>query len=133
MMTNDEKEAVGAFFERVKVETDRRLAASKQRGVPPQMAKVAAAQNALRGCMEVVFDHCLPYDQLFVMEMAIRLASYAISSAPIEAHKKMCELVAEALPGALERRVREGIAMHTQWGTGPGDASPNIPSKGDIQ
>jgi hypothetical protein len=134
-ITNQDRAHIRRIFGKIRAETDR-LTAEKIRTTGtkthPDIDKIIAAQNTLRRCIEVVFDECLPYDDVFCGELAIRLAAYAISAVPIERHGTVLQAVVEALPAALARRVREGVVIKTQWVT-DGVRHPNIPRKGDVQ
>lgn len=90
------------------------------------------AQNTLRVCMEVVLNESLPYDQLFCAELAVRLAAYAITVAPIEDHDALVRAVQGALPGAVETKRREGAIIRTSWMT-DGAERPNVPDPGQVQ
>ncbi|MBY5849630.1 hypothetical protein HFN51_03530 [Rhizobium leguminosarum] len=134
-ITNQDRAHIRRIFGKIRAETDR-LTAEKIRSTGtrthPDIDKIIAAQNTLRRCIEVVFDECLPYDDVFCGELAIRLAAYAISAVPIERHGIVLQAVVEALPAALARRVREGVVIKTQWVT-DGVRHPNVPRKGDVQ
>ncbi|MBB4574435.1 hypothetical protein [Rhizobium lentis] len=134
-LTNQDRANIRRIFAKIRGDTDR-LTAEKVRATGasthPDIAKIIAAQNTLRKCIEVVFEECLPYDEVFCGEMAVRLAAYAISAVPIERHQDTLEAVVEGLPSALARRVRDGVIIRTEWETG-GVRHPNVPRKGDVQ
>ena len=134
-VTNQDRANIRRIFAKIREDTDR-LTAEKISATGtkthPDIDKIIAAQNTLRRCIEVVFEECLPYDDVFCGEMAIRLAAYAISAVPIERHQLLLEAVVEGLPAALARRVREGAVIRTEWQT-DGVNHPNIPRKGDVQ
>ncbi|MGR9441646.1 hypothetical protein [Rhizobium leguminosarum] len=134
-VTNQDRANIRRIYSKVREDTDRLTAAKvSSSGVKthPDIDKIIAAQNTLRKCMEVVFEECMPYDEIFCGEMAVRLATYAISAVPIERHGLVLNAVIEGLPAALARRVREGIAIRTEWET-DGVRHANIPRKGDVQ
>lgn len=81
----------------------------------PDTLKTMVAQNALRMCMETVLNECLPYDAHFLAEMAVRLAAYAITAAPIQGHDELVRAVVEALPNAVAEKVRQGATIGTVW------------------
>ncbi|AID18373.1 hypothetical protein PPF1_60 [Rhizobium phage vB_RleM_PPF1] len=134
-VTNQDRANIRRIFAKIREDTDR-LTAEKVRSTGtkthPDIDKIIAAQNTLRCCMEVVFDECLPYDDVFCGELAIRLAAYAISAVPIERHQVLLDAAVEGLPAALARRVRERVVIKTTWET-DGVRHPNIPRKGDVQ
>ncbi len=134
-ITNQDRANIRRVFAKIRQDTDRLVAEKVDRTgtkTHVDIDKIIAAQNAMRTCMEVVFNECLPYDEIFCGEMAVRLAAYAISAAPIERHQVLLEAVVEGLPAALARRVREGVVIRSQWETN-GVVHSNIPRKGDIQ
>jgi hypothetical protein len=134
-ITNQDRANIRRIFAKIREDTDRLTAAKvSSSGVKshPDIDKIIAAQNTLRKCMEVVFEECMPYDEIFCGEMAVRLATYAISAVPIERHGLVLNAVIEGLPAALARRVRDGIAIRTEWET-DGVRHANIPRKGDVQ
>ncbi|NEI60958.1 hypothetical protein [Rhizobium leguminosarum] len=135
IITNQDRAHIRRIFGKIRKETDR-LTAEKIRSTGtkthPDIDKIIAAQNTLRRCIEVVFDECLPYDDVFCGELAIRLAAYAISAVPIERHGVVLHAVIEGLPAALSRRVREGVVIKTEWET-DGVRHPNVPRKGNVQ
>lgn len=134
-ITNQERAAIRRIFEKVKTELAPKIEARKRElggQYPEKMADVIVAQNAIRVCMEVVFNECLPYDAWFCAEMATRLAAYGITAAPIEDHVALTQMVQQGLPDAVANKVRERAIMHTVWTTNGVD-HPNVPSKGQVQ
>ena len=93
----------------------------------PDTLKTMVAQNTLRMCMETVLGECLPYDAHFLAEIAVRLAAYAITAAPIQGHDKLVCAVADALPHAVQQKVSAGATIGTVWEQ-DGVERSNIPS-----
>lgn len=133
-ITNQDRSAIRRIFDKTR-EDVRPLVIAKanEAGVTAtrEMIDFIAAQNALRVSMEVVFQRCLPYGEEFLAEMAARLASYSISAAPIERQQDILTAVVEALPGALETRLKSGSVIKTTWTT-DGVAHPNMPEQGEV-
>lgn len=93
----------------------------------PETLNIMAAQNTLRACMEVVLNECLPYDQRFLGEIGVRLAAYAVTAAPIQDHEALIVAIADALPGAVAEKVRQGAVIKSVWAQ-DGVERPNIPT-----
>ncbi len=138
MITNQDRAAIRRIFDKTKreiaplVEARVKEVRANNLDVPVNTLEVMAAQNTMRICMEVVFNACIPYDRMFCGELAVRLAAYAISAAPIEDQARMVSLVQEALPNALATKLREGAIIKTTWMT-DGIEHPNVPDKGSVQ
>lgn len=105
-------DAVQAEFDRSKI-----LLSEKIKQLPSGMGDVIVAQNTLRTCMEAALIRMLPYDQTALAELAIRLASYAISAAPIDDQAGLVGAVCTTLPSAHARRVAQGVMICTTWET----------------
>lgn len=135
MITNQDRAAVRRIFAKCKDETGqliRKRAAEAGVVLHPQMPNIIAAQNAMRVCLEVILNECIPYDGFYCAEMATRLATYVISAAPIEQHADLLEATIGAMPAALANKIREGAVIRSTWLTN-GVEHPNIPEKGEIQ
>lgn len=121
-------------FRRVKAELEPRLLAeAKEPGKAhlemEDMRNVLVAQNVLRPCLEATLDAMMPVSHLTCLELAIRLASYAISVAPMEDQDKMVELVIAGLPNAHTQRLAQGVVIRTEWKDGEdGPLKPNFPA-----
>lgn len=135
MITNGDRADIRRIFQKTKSDIEPVLTKKCREtgiGAGPQLLNLMAAQNALRTCMEVVLAECLPYDELFLGELAVRMAAYSISAAPIETHEALILAVQDALPRTLSNKLREGAVIRATWTT-DGVEHPNIPAKGDIQ
>lgn len=123
--------AVQAEFDCVKerLETTVSAALGDQAATMPSMADLQYAQNVLRTCMEAVFQKMIPYDERVCAEMAVRLASYAISAAPMEDHEALVALVVQGLPSAHAQRMAKGIRISTEWQMANGSTQPNFPEE----
>lgn len=135
MITNQDRANIRRIFEKTRNDIAP-LVAGKARELnlksDPQLLNLMVAQNTLRCCMEVVLAECMPYDELFCAELAVRLAAYSISATPIERHEYLTKAVQNAIPNALANKIREGAVIKSTWLT-DGIEHPNIPDKGDIQ
>ena len=98
----------------------------------PRFHDMITAQNVLRIALETVLVECLPYDRMFLMELAQRAASYVISAGPVEDHKEMAKAVAATLPDAVTARVSQGTEPRATW-MSDGVQHRNVPSKDDLQ
>lgn len=92
-----------------------------------EFRNIMVAQNVLRPCLEAVFDDLVPFSHLTCMELAIRLASYAISTAPMADQDKLVELVLAGLPNAHSLRLSLGVVIRTGWRDGDEEEKPNFP------
>lgn len=95
----------------------------------PEVRNVQAAQNALRTCLEAIYERMLPYGFTTPIELAIRLASYALSVLPAEHQNEALETFIRSFPTAHRRRIREGTRLEAGWIT-EGRERSNFP-KGD--
>ncbi len=135
-VTNQDRNRIRRLHRRLDAELREKLRETYANAPPNEPVappNVIVAQNVLRIAMEVVIDESTPFDLSFCGELAIRLATYAISAAPIEDQARLVESVQKSLPAALERYVREGFALRTDWvHPGSDQPSPNVPDKKDI-
>lgn len=88
---------------------------------------IQAAQNALRTCIEATLKQAGPYTDLTCIELAIRLASYAVSALPVERQHAALDMVIATLPAAHKARLEKGVVIKTEWMT-DGVAHANIPA-----
>ncbi len=135
MITQQDRNNVRRIFQKAKADTAPLLQGRADAlgiQLDPQMPNIIAAQNALRLCMEVVFNECIPYNEAFLCEMAARMAAYAISAGPIESHGAMTDATLGALPVALANKIKEGAVIRSSWMT-DGVSRPNIPARRELQ
>lgn len=122
-------DAVQAEFDRVLADIGPQL---DQRPEPqfaqPDYRNIQAAQNALRTCIEALLVKMIPYGETVPIELAIRLASYALSALPIEAQEPAVVAFAEIFPTAHSRRISQGIRLSTTWQT-DGRERANFPNR----
>lgn len=104
--------AVEAEYERVLEDIGPVLAESD---TPMGVKQAVVAQNVIRLCMEVVLKRMLPFDEILVGELAIRLASYAISAAPFDQGSKLIRAVEQNLRETHKQRMSQGIMISTAW------------------
>lgn len=132
MITNQDRKAIRRIFRKTAEEAGpqaAQLAASLPERQRATAIKAIVAQNALRVCLEVVYEECMPFDENLCGEIAVRMASYAISMAPIERQEALLEAVMGALPGAHARRLKDRITLLSTWETPHGE-QPNAPKEG---
>lgn len=92
----------------------------------PEAQFIQAAQNTLRTCMEATLQAAGDYSDRTCIELAIRLASYAISALPLECQDEALDAVVRSLPAAHSLRLANGIIIQTVWET-HGVRHPNVP------
>jgi hypothetical protein len=88
------------------------------------IAAVLIAQNTIRPCLEATLKELTPFGVLLLGELAIRLASYAISAAPADIQGDLLQAVMNGLPDAHALRMSKGIALRSVWDVE--DAGPAI-------
>ena len=98
-----------------------------------EIANMQVAQNVLRTCMEAVLQKLIPYSHTTCGDLAIRLASYAMSAAPMEDQEMILAMVLDALPAAHRKRMASGIRISTSWQMRTGDEQPNFPDDPDAE
>lgn len=86
-----------------------------QFGADEDQRAAIVCQNALRTCMEAAIDQAIPFSAALPVELAVRLASYAISVLPIEQHEAALSAVAASLPAAHRARIAKGVMIQTTW------------------
>lgn len=92
-----------------------------------EMRNIIVAQNVLRPCMEATLEALLPYSHLTSLELAIRLASYALSTAPLEDQDKLVAMFLQVFAESHALRTARGIVIGTEWRVGDGPPVPNMP------
>lgn len=117
-------------FKRRKAQMEPELIA--QAGFKPHLANeemrnILIAQDVLQPCLQVVMEQLLPFAHMTAMELAIRLASYALSTAPMEDQAKLVSLFMEAFPNAHDMRLALGIVIPLNWEKGTGEIMVNHP------
>ena len=129
MITPEEISVIQGMTARYKADIN---ALIERKPGPQASVEMLAAQNAIRDCMKAVLNECVPIDVQFCGELAIRLASYAISVAPIEDQDNLVALVVMHLRDTHRDRLRAGVVIKSDWEILSG-MRRNIPDKGDVQ
>lgn len=119
-------------WKRQKAELDPRLLAEAAQPGKAHLANeefrnVLVAQSVLRPCMEATMDSMLPLSHMTVMELAIRLASYALSVAPAKDQDKLVELFLQGFAAAHTARLGLGVVIETGWRDEDGREEDNHP------
>jgi hypothetical protein len=130
-ITKQEIAMIRDMFARTRERTDTLVDAHNNPKAPPFAKKMVAAQNVLKDCITAVVNECVPIDEQFCGELAIRLASYAISIAPVERQEEIARLVAASLPAAHVDRMKRGVVIHSTWMEKDGVERRNMPEKGE--
>lgn len=128
-ITNQEIAVLRKMFAKTKAKTDPLVLAQRNPGAPPYAKNMIAAQNVLKDCITTIVNECMPIEDDFCGELAVRLASYAISIVPVERQQELSEIVAKSLPAAHLARMKAGVGISAQWVT-DGVEHPNMPEKG---
>lgn len=119
--------AVRTDLRKGKSDVDRLLAGrTEPEFQDPDVRFAQAAQNTLRTCLEATFDEAGGFSGGLCVELAIRLASYAISALPLEEQHNALELVLRSLPSAHKARLSKGVVIRVDWMKN-GQVSPNLP------
>lgn len=92
----------------------------------PEIRFIQAAQNTLRTCLEATLQEAGEYSPITCVELAIRLASYAISALPLEHQDEALNAVTANLPSAHSARLAKGVIIQTEWITN-GLRHANVP------
>lgn len=92
----------------------------------PEYRYVQVAQNTLRTCLEATLQQGMPYSEMTCIELAVRLASYAVSALPLESQDAALKMVIDTLPSAHSQRLAAGIIISTEWEAN-GLTQPNVP------
>lgn len=88
---------------------------SLPREVSPEERNLIVAQNTLRTCMEACLERMLPYSAATPLDLAVRLASYALSALPAESQVDAVDQLHEVLKIAHPQRLQQGIRLSTTW------------------
>lgn len=116
-------EAARAEYQRLHRDLGNQLAA-----IPSaEMRNVNVAQNVLRDVLSALLNEMAPYSHETVIEMSRRLASYALSTAPLEDQDAV---VAEHLTGFADfhlMRTAIGAVINSTWRMEDGRDLPNFP------
>lgn len=131
MITNQEIRVIQKMMKRTREKTDRIAEHKFGSEVTEEQKAAIAAQNVLRDCMTVIFNECTPYSEAFPIDLAVRLASYAISNLPVEKQDVAAHLVGKNLPVVHATRLKQGIFLQSTWET-DGVQHKNVPGKEDI-
>ncbi len=130
-ITNQEIAVLKKMVKKTRQKTDPLVIAKNHPGAHPKAQELIAAQNVLRDCISVVLNECMPIDDSFCAELAVRLASYAISVIPLQRQDQACRAVSEALHDAHFSRIRAGVSIPATWIT-DGVEHANVPEKKDV-
>lgn len=73
------------------------------------------SQNVLREAMEVVITQSLPQQHRYFIELAVRLACYAITALPADDQEQAMLLVRDGLFNKLADMQASGVVIKTEW------------------
>ncbi|MED5545747.1 MAG: hypothetical protein VYD90_10900 [Pseudomonadota bacterium] len=98
--------------------------------IPDQeMRNINVAQNVLRDVLTAILDEMTPYTHVTSVELSRRLASYALSSVPIEDQDAV---VAKHIAGFADfhmLRTSGGTIINSVWRMDDGREQPNYPGE----
>ncbi|MBB4859676.1 hypothetical protein HNO88_003005 [Novosphingobium chloroacetimidivorans] len=97
----------------------------------PEMRAVNVAQNVLRDAVTVVMNEMIPYTHTTVLELAFRLASYALSAAPLEDQDEIVAAFVSNFADVHLQRTSQGQVITSEWRMHDGREMPNFPKEGD--
>lgn len=90
----------------------------------PEICNLQVAQNVLRECMEAILKEMIPFTSVTSAELAIRMASYAVSISPLEEQPEVMRAVLHSLPVAHRSRLNKGVMIRSQWYMPAGSSEP---------
>lgn len=118
--------AVKAEYRRVQADLGPRLSSHPHPAMrDPEQQALNVAQNTLRTCLEATLQSMGRYSPEACISLAIRLASYALSAAPVEDQDFLLAHVLQHLGPEHMRRVDQGISIKTEWQMQNGSIRPN--------
>ena len=94
-----------------------------------ELAAVNVAQNVLRDCLTAVLDMMGAYGHVTAISLAKRVASYALSTVPMEDQD---EVVSAFLAGFADfhmMRTAQGAIITTEWQMHDGRRQTNFPKE----
>lgn len=80
-----------------------------------ELLKVLTAQNVMREALEACLAKMTPFSDLTPQELAIRLASYALSALPIDQQEMAVFSFCTLFPTAHQKRIAQGVMLQTEW------------------
>lgn len=81
----------------------------------PEQRQANIMQNVLRTCLEVCLQEAAPYSEELPVDIAFRLASYCVSSLPLNVQPHAIGFIRANLAEIHTDRVRKGIIIKTTW------------------
>lgn len=118
MSEKDFRTAARRRFRSVRIDLAPRVrAALQQQSLMDEEFAIAlnASQNVLREAMEVVFTESLPQQQAYFIELAVRLACYALTALPADDQEQGALVVRESLLNKLAEMQSAGVIIKTEW------------------
>lgn len=110
-------DAVGALFDMLQADIEAQHK-ELQEALPEVAQQANVLQNVLRTALTAALNKCAPFSTELLGEMAVRLASYMISAAPLPMQEDLMVRVLGALPEAHGRRLKAGIMLRGLWEIG---------------
>lgn len=104
-------------FDALAADCDAKTRAVAPAGTPEDRQRTVVADNMLKFCIEQALNHMLPISPEFCAEIAVRIASYALSAAPTHMHGGLVAMCVEVLPEVHASRMERGICIKSEWET----------------
>lgn len=117
-------------FRRIKRVRDPELLAQvsdKPHLADEEMRNVLACNEVILPFLEALVDELAPFSHMTAMELAIRLASFMLSTVPLEDQPKLVSLFMKAFPNAHDMRISLGHVIPMNWQMGDGTEQINHP------
>ena len=117
-ITDDDRQKLISIFDKIKSEMKGDWLQRIPDGTEPQSAlNLVALENFHRVALETLFNECLPYDDVFVAELAVRQAAYTITALPFTTQEKWTDQICQTIPVSVKRKVSNGHVIRTHWNT----------------
>ncbi len=111
---------IRAEYQRTKTDIDKKGVATGE----PHL-KLMAAQNTMRVALETVYEEMMPISNAMVIQMAMALASYALSLSPLEEQEILVARMMEHFADYHQLRTARGTVIKANWQRPDGSVYPN--------
>lgn len=117
-IADSEIEMLKAFLARTEEGVRRQAERQGIPEMPPLLLRILALDNAVRDVLTVFLNELAPFPPQAPVEVAMRVASYVLSSLPIEMQEAGLSDLLANLPATHSRRVAQGMTILTEWQEG---------------
>lgn len=94
-----------------------------------ELRNINVAQNVMRDVVSAVLDEMMPYSHKTPVEMARRLASYALSSVPLEDQEIVVAELLRTFADFHMNRTASGAIIEAHWRMEDGTDKLNFPKE----